>query len=53
MTKRKKNRKTEVPAFVGRQELRKKMSRKKPRKPGKFIWFIIKSVRLAESRGRK
>jgi hypothetical protein len=32
---------------------KKKTSRKKPRKPGKFIWLIMERVRRALKEGRK
>jgi hypothetical protein len=53
ITNKKKNKKKEVPMKSANVVDKKKTSRKKPRKPGKFIWLIMERVRRALKEGRK
>jgi len=53
ITNKKKKKKKEEPMKSANVVDKKKTSRKKPRKPGKFIWLIIKRVRKALKEGRK
>jgi hypothetical protein len=52
MTNKKKKRKKELKVFTTREVCKKKMSKKNPIKPGKFIWLTIKITKEAESMGK-
>ena len=51
--KKKKEEKKEVPAKEGNVVDRKYTSKKKPRKPGKFIWLTINRTKFTERTGKK